>query len=73
MLRSFFFKMNRVLSVTVVVRVLLRLIVDFGVGKYLRNSCHLAARLCSRWMIHILEWCHFPDSFLIRAILIAYG
>jgi len=36
--------MNRVLSVTVVVRVLLRLIVDFGVGKYLRNSCHLAAK-----------------------------
>ena len=35
--------MNRVLYVTVVVRVLLRLIVDFGVGKYLRNSCHLAA------------------------------
>jgi hypothetical protein len=35
--------MNRVLSVTVVVRVLLRLIVDFGVGKYLLNSCHLAA------------------------------
>jgi len=30
--------------VTVVVRVLLRLIVDFGVGKYLRNSCHLAAK-----------------------------
>ena len=43
MLRSFFFKMNWVLSVTVVVRVLLRLIVNFGVGKYLRNSCHLAA------------------------------
>ncbi len=36
--------MNRVLYVTVVVRVLLRLIVDFGVGKYLRNSCHLAAK-----------------------------
>ena len=40
----FFFKMNWVLSVTVVVRVLLRLIVGFGVGKYLRNSCHLAAK-----------------------------
>jgi hypothetical protein len=36
--------MNRVLYVTVVVRVLLRLIVGFGVGKYLRNSCHLAAK-----------------------------
>ena len=36
--------MNRVLYVAVVVRVLLRLIVDFGVGKYLRNSCHLAAK-----------------------------
>ncbi len=35
--------MNRVFSVTADVRVLLRLIVDFGVGKYLRNSCHLAA------------------------------
>jgi hypothetical protein len=34
---------NRVFSVTADVRVLLRLIVDFGVGKYLRNSCHLAA------------------------------
>jgi hypothetical protein len=34
---------NRVFFVTVVVRVLLHLIVDFGVGKYLRNSCHLAA------------------------------
>jgi hypothetical protein len=34
---------NRVFSVTVVVRVLLRLIVDFGVGQYLRNYCHLAA------------------------------
>ena len=36
--------MNRVLNVAVVVRVLLRLIVDFGVGKYLRNSCHLAVK-----------------------------
>jgi hypothetical protein len=34
---------NRVFSVTVDVRVVLRLIDDFGVGKYLRNSCHLAA------------------------------
>ena len=44
MLRSFFFKMSWVLFVTVVVRVLLRLIVKFGVGKYLWNSCHLAAK-----------------------------
>jgi hypothetical protein len=36
--------MNRVLFVIVVVRVLLRLIVDFGVGKFLRNICHLAAK-----------------------------
>jgi hypothetical protein len=35
---------NRVFFVTVVVRVLSRLNVDFGVGKYLRNSCHLAAK-----------------------------
>ena len=43
MLRSLF-QDESGLSVTVVVRVLLRLIVDFGVGKYLRNSCHLAAK-----------------------------
>jgi hypothetical protein len=55
MLRSFFFKMNRVLSVTVVVRVLLRLIVDFGVGKYLRNSCHLAAKIGTNSAIFVLE------------------
>ena len=36
--------MNRVFFVTVVVRVLSCLNVDFGVGKYLRNSCHLAAK-----------------------------
>jgi hypothetical protein len=43
MLRSLFQDESGII-VTVVVRVLLRLIVDFGVGKYLRNSCHLAAK-----------------------------
>ena len=47
--------MNRVLSVTVVVRVLLCLIVDFGVGKYLRNSCHLAAKIGTNSAIFVLE------------------
>jgi hypothetical protein len=45
--------MNRVFAVTVVVRVLLHLIVDFVVRKYLRNYCHLAAnfRTNSRLLI----------------------
>ena len=45
--------MYRVFSVTVVVRVLLRLIVDFGVGKYLRNSCHLAAESGTRFSLPV--------------------
>ena len=62
--------MNRVLSVTVVVRVLLCLIVDFGVGKYLRNSCHLAAKfgIISRLSLYMSSLLWVDDSHFGEAL-----
>ena len=61
--------MNRVLSVTVVVRVLLRLIVDFGVGKYLRNSCHLAAKFGTNFAMQDMSSLLWVDNSQLELTL----
>ena len=61
--------MNRVLYVAVVVRVLLRLIVDFGVGKYLRNSCHLAAKFGTNFAMQDMSSLLWVDNSQLELAL----
>ena len=61
--------MNWVLSVTVVVRVLLRLIVNFGVGKYLRNSCHLAAKFGTNFAMQDMSSLLWVDNSQLELTL----